>query len=152
MPCYRPITGYRGPVNPSTGRRPLVFNRREAWAPARAIDRDVSVTIPCGRCIGCRLERSRQWAMRCVHEASLYEQNCFITLTYNEESLPKNRSLVKKHFQDFIRSLRDQLRYLNELHDLKRGFCEYPQKDARIRYFHCGEYGEENGRPHYPLS
>ena len=38
---------------------------------------DGKLTLPCGNCIGCRLERSRQWAVRCMHEASLYEDNCF---------------------------------------------------------------------------
>jgi len=86
--------------------------------------------VPCGRCIGCRLERSRQWALRCVHEASLYERNTFITLTYDPENLPPSGTLVKKDFQDFMKRLRRK----------------YPDK---IRYFHCGEYGEQLARPHY---
>lgn len=145
MPCYRPITGYRGHVNPTTGKRPLVFSRRDAYAPAYATDVDFSVDIPCGQCIGCRLEKSRQWALRCVHEASLYERNCFITLTYNDENLPENKSLIKKHFQDFIRSLRDKINYDKSLNPEHRIF---PSHDSP-RYFHCGEYGEENARPHY---
>ncbi len=83
----------------------------------------ISLRLPCGRCIGCRLERSRQWAMRCVHEASLYENNCFITLTYDDENLPVDGSLNLKHFQDFMKRLRSR-------------FSESP-----IRFFHCGEYG-----------
>lgn len=89
------------------------------------------VTVKCGQCIGCRLEYSRQWAIRCLHESQLYEDNCFITLTYNDENLPNNCSLVKKHFQDFIKRYRKYV---------------YPRK---IRYFMCGEYGEEKTRPHY---
>lgn len=92
---------------------------------------DDMVKLPCGQCIGCRLERSKQWAVRCVHEASLHEQNCFITLTYNDEHLPKYRTLVKKHYQDFMKRLRK----------------EFP--DIRIRYYHCGEYGDLRQRPHY---
>lgn len=92
--------------------------------------RDLPVTVPCGQCIGCRLERSRQWAIRCVHEASLHKLKCFVTLTYNEKSLPPGGTLDKSHFQKFIRSLRKA----------------YGQK---IRYFHCGEYGEKDQRPHY---
>lgn len=88
------------------------------------------MTVPCGQCIGCRLERSRQWALRCVHEASLHEHNCFITLTYNDEHLPFNRTLVKSDFQLFMKRLRKSL-----------GFP--------IRFFHCGEYGETTHRPHY---
>ncbi len=69
--------------------------------------------------------------MRCVHEASLYEDNSFITLTYSDEFLPRGGSLVKKHFQDFMKRLRKRF------------------SDSRIRYFHCGEYGERYHRPHF---
>lgn len=86
--------------------------------------------LPCGQCIGCRLERSRQWAIRCMHEADMHEDNCFITLTYNEENLPKNRSLQLEDFQNFMKRLRKAY-------------------DHKIRFFHCGEYGEKLGRPHY---
>lgn len=86
--------------------------------------------VPCGQCIGCRLERSRQWAVRCMHEAKLYEKNCFITLTYDNENLPKDKSLKKKHFQDFMKRLRKRF-------------------GANIRFFHCGEYGDKYHRPHY---
>lgn len=86
--------------------------------------------VPCNQCIGCKLEKSRQWAIRCAHEASLHKHNCFITLTYNEEYLPKNGSLNLSHFQNFMKRLRDK----------------YPQK---IKFFHCGEYGNLNMRPHY---
>lgn len=65
-----------------------------------------------------------------MHEASLYEQNCFLTLTYDNEHLPRDHSLDITHFQKFMKRLRKK----------------YPQ---RIRFYHCGEYGEGNGRPHY---
>ncbi len=69
--------------------------------------------------------------MRCVHEASLYDDNCFITLTYHEQHLPWASSLDKSAFPKFMKRLRKR----------------YP--DERIRYFHCGEYGDRFGRPHY---
>jgi len=87
--------------------------------------------VPCGQCIGCRLERSRQWAARCMHEASLQDDNCFITLTYDDEHLPSDGSLVKHHFQDFMKRLRRRF------------------EPRRFRFFHCGEYGEQLHRPHY---
>jgi len=87
--------------------------------------------VPCGQCIGCRIDRSRSWAIRCVHEAQLYDDNCFITLTYRNEDLPWDGSLDVKHFQDFMKRLR-------------RHF-----ETQEIRFFHCGEYGEKNLRPHY---
>lgn len=69
--------------------------------------------------------------MRCVHEASLQNDNAFITLTYNQENLPFDCGLHKEHFQKFFKRLRKR----------------YPKK--KIRYFHCGEYGEKTNRPHY---
>lgn len=119
MPCYRPLTAYR---NPSGG--PLLFSSRAGYG-------DRSLKIGCGQCMGCRLERSRVWAMRCQHEASLYEDNCFLTLTYSDECLPDNGSLVKKHFVDFHKRLRDRVGY------------------GRFRFYACGEYGERTNRPHY---
>lgn len=87
------------------------------------------ITLPCGQCIGCRLERSRVWAMRCVHEAKMYKENCFITLTYDDEHLPHRGQLVKKDFVDFMKRLRKH----------KQG----------IRFYQGGEYGTENWRPHF---
>ncbi len=69
--------------------------------------------------------------MRCVHEASMHEQNCFITLTYDDEHLPSDGSLHLKDFQDFMKRLRSR-------------FVE-----TRIRFFHAGEYGAKYRRPHY---
>ena len=124
MPCYKPLTGYRSrTLNPS-GSRSIVFN-----ADAGFIDKPV--TVPCGKCIGCRLEYSRQWAIRCVHEASLHDENSFITLTFNDENLPSNLSVNKEDVQKFFKRLRKAL------------------QTKKIRYFACGEYGDKNQRPHY---
>jgi len=75
MVCFHPIKVWRSlKINPSSGKRGIVFDRSKGYV-------DMELQIPCGQCIGCRLERSRQWAIRCVHEASLWEKNSFITLT-----------------------------------------------------------------------
>ena len=118
MPCYSPLKGFR---SKDTGG--IVFKRGS--------DAGESMEVACGQCLGCRLDRSRQWAARIVHEASLYDENCFITLTYNEEHLPRDGSLNKGHFQKFMKRLRKR----------------FPGQ--RIRYYHCGEYGENYDRPHY---
>nr|UQB76407.1 replication associated protein [Flumine microvirus 17] len=84
------------------------------------------------------MEKSRQWAMRCMDEASLYSENCFVTLTYDEKHLPSNRSLSKREFQLFLKRLRK--------------FLGRDRLDSEpLRYFGCGEYGPENGRPHYHI-
>jgi hypothetical protein len=89
------------------------------------------ITLPCGQCIGCRLERSRQWAIRCMHEAQMHTENSFITLTYNDKHLPSDKSLVYRDFQLFVKRLRKR----------------YPGR--KIRYYMAGEYGENFGRPHF---
>ncbi|MCK6804095.1 MULTISPECIES: rolling circle replication-associated protein [Enterobacter cloacae complex] len=92
--------------------------------------------VPCGQCIGCRLARSREWAVRCTHEAYLYDDNCFITLTYDNEHLPYSESgLPTLHRPDltlFLKRLRKRFKH-------------------KIRYFGCGEYGSKLARPHYHL-
>jgi hypothetical protein len=98
-------------------------------------EHDRQITLPCGQCVGCRLEKSRQWAVRCMHEAQLHEDNCFITLTYNDEHLPEDLSLNYDHFQTFIKDLRAHFKY----HHKKTG----------IRFYMAGEYGDQFGRPHY---
>jgi hypothetical protein len=122
MPCYHPLTAYRSKSLTVNGKRQLVFNQKDSNGD--------KTEISCGQCMGCRLERSRQWAVRISNEASLYEKNCFITLTYAPEHLPPNGSLVLEHFQKFLKRLRKQY-------------------GPKIRFFHCGEYGEQLSRPHY---
>lgn len=70
------------------------------------------------------------WALRCVHESQMHEQNCMLNLTYNDENIPWRGMLDHKHFQDFMKRLR--------FHHRKK-----------IRYYMCGEYGDLNGRPHF---
>lgn len=106
-----------------TGKRKLVFSTETGYV-------DLPVTVPCGQCIGCRLERSRQWGLRITHEASLHPFNMFVTLSYDDEHLPDGGTLVKKHFQDFMKRVRFRF-------------------GEGIRYFHCGEYGDTTNRPHY---
>jgi hypothetical protein len=124
MPCYHPVTAYRSSQTNASGKRSLVFNQKAA------ID-DSEVTIPCGGCIGCRLEKSRQWSSRLMHEAKYHEQKAFLTLTYDDLHLPENNQLVLKHLQDFMKRLR--------------------KKTNKLRYFACGEYGETSLRAHYHM-
>lgn len=124
MPCYRPLQGYRGRVVNASGKSSLVFGPEGGRY-------GFPVTIPCGRCIGCRLERSRQWAIRLVHEGSLHEEKCFLTLTYDPAHYPPDGSLDVAEFQRFMKRLRKRV------------------APTKLRFFHCGEYGERLGRPHY---
>lgn len=117
MPCYKPLLAYHSPGG-------ISFNRKSSFG--------THIELPCGRCIGCRLDKAKDWAIRCTHEAQMHEQNCFITLTYSDRCLPATGELNHKHFQIFIRALRQK-------------------SGQKIRYYMCGEYGspEKTYRPHY---
>lgn len=120
MACFKPIKGYRCP----NGR--VTFNRKNSTG--------ALAEVPCGQCIGCRLDYSQSWAIRCLHEASLTENttgNAFITLTYNDKSLPQHGSLNPHHITNFFKRFRSEIA---------------PKK---LRYYHCGEYGDHDRRPHY---
>ncbi|WNK14706.1 MAG: replication initiator protein [Microvirus sp.] len=113
MACFHPLDAFQ------TEAGSIVFSERGS------IRR--GLTLPCGQCVGCRLDRSRRWAMRCVHEASMYDVNSFVTLTYEDGNCPT--SLNYGDFQLFMKRLR--------------------KKMGKVRFFMCGEYGEKLGRPHY---
>lgn len=118
MSCYNPIKAFRttdGVVFKESNRHDIIGD----------------IEIPCGMCIGCRMRRAEDWKIRCLHEAQMHKQNCFITLTYATNALPPNASLCKGDYQKFIKRLRKA----------------FPNQT--IRYYMCGEYGPLNGRPHY---
>lgn len=126
MPCYTPLKAFRT-RDPDSLKLNITFDDKNP-------DIIFPIQLPCGQCIGCRLEYARQWAVRCVHEAQLHEKNCFLTLTFNNENLSPNFSLDKSDFQKFMKRLRKK----------------YPKDSyGRISYYMCGEYGENFGRPHY---
>lgn len=124
MSCFHPLKCYISRhVNKETGKRSMTFDIDSALIAQPQ-------KIACGRCIGCRLDRSLQWAVRCMHEASLHDQNCFITLTFNEKNIGDGNLRVED-FQKFMKRLRKKI---------------FPQK---VRFFHCGEYGAKFQRPHH---
>lgn len=93
--------------------------------------RGIPTEVPCGHCVGCRKEQARQWATRCMHEASMHAESCFITLTYSGDHLPDPPTLSKREHQLFLKKLRRRL------------------SPRKISFFLCGEYGDLYGRPHY---
>lgn len=88
-----------------------------------------TVEVACGRCQGCRRDHAVSWALRMCGEMRMHSQNCFITLTYNDEHLPKNKSLSVRDWQLFHKRARSKI---------KKPF----------KFYHAGEYGEEDWRPH----
>lgn len=116
MPCYAPLKAFQ------------VADGRIVFAERGDVCRVLS--LACGQCIGCRLERSRGWAVRCMHEAQMHAKSVFITLTYDDAHFPsQNGSLVYEDFRLFLRRLRKKL--------------------GKVRFFMCGEYGSQRDRPHF---
>lgn len=102
------------------------------------------ISVPCGQCIGCRLDYAAGWADRLCLEASLYDEELshFITLTYDTEHVPINESktgftLLPDDVTLFMKRLREHYRR------------EY--NDVNIRFYLAGEYGTDTMRPHYHL-
>ena len=121
MPCRRPLEAAQQP-----GKKPIVY--KAGRRPANLAEGYQALELPCGQCRGCRLEKSRIWGARIAHEAAyLWEEfnlpSTFITLTYNEASLPHYGSLVPKHLQDFFKRFRRRI------------------EPHKIRYYASGEYG-----------
>ncbi|QXP07874.1 MAG: replication initiator protein [Arizlama microvirus] len=89
-------------------------------------------TVPCGTCPSCKINRTTDWTTRIIHESMTYDNNLFITLTYDDIHIPDGDTLDKRQLQLFLKRLRKNI-----------------NKD--IRYFACGEYGELYNRPHYHM-
>lgn len=115
--CYRPLKAYRTPSG-------VVFNQLGRF------DIIGDLELPCGQCIGCRQRRASEWALRVMHEASCWDNNCFVTLTYGRDQLPPEGSLCHRDFQLFMKRVRKHA-------------------GSPVRFYMCGEYGPLNLRPHY---
>jgi len=156
MSCYYPIKAVEIGLN-DNGKKKLSFN-------FDGLDDDKDaiiwkhkgykiIELPCGKCIGCRLDYSRDWANRCMYEAKQYKHNYFLTITYDDEHLKRQMkidketgevieiksaaTLFKKDLQNFMKNLRRH--------------WEYKYKWNGIRFYACGEYGDKRGRPHYHI-
>lgn len=111
--------------------------------------------VPCGQCAGCQQDYSRQWAIRCIMEASNWEDNIFLTLTYDEDHLPdyENDEIVDKNGVIYENDgtwkgalqPRDWELFMKKLREHWRKHYNH----TGIKFYMCGEYGGQNGRPHY---
>nr|QJB19871.1 MAG: replication initiator protein [Microvirus sp.] len=86
---------------------------------------------PCGKCISCRASKAKEWAQRLKNEQSEWTREGFLTLTYDDDHIPKLGHLEKGELSQFFKRLRFHL------------------GDKKIKYFACGEYGSQTWRPHY---
>lgn len=162
MSCSSPL--YRIPWDTCSAFLPDSFERRvhnggiiigrderDQLCAKRPIFDTLFQKVPCGKCIMCRLDYSRDWANRCMLEAREHKYNQFVTLTYDMDHLPPFKPfidmetgvvelrsmLVKEHLSKFMK-------------DLRRYFSYHFDHDD-IRFFGCGEYGEKSFRPHFHL-
>lgn len=142
MACLYPVRGFKLiKEKTESGKMKVVFNDNDVKGKLYE-----SIDIPCGQCIECRISKAREWAIRCYHEASMFENNIFLTLTYDEENVPGDYSLNKEDYRDFLKELRRRYDGIESIID-KEGKTVFP-----IRYFVCGEYGDQEGRPHYHMA
>lgn len=138
MACYHPIPAYQdtpgGPV--------------KLWPQLGT----ATTKLPCGNCIGCKTDHAADWARRAVHEASQWDNKCFLTLTYDDDHLPRrgeDASLEGADLQKFLKRLRKVLEG-----NVRRGTPGPPPTiahipDGGLRYLACGEYGDKTKRPHF---
>lgn len=109
----------------------------------------------CGNCLNCRINYTSQWQLRCLYELNSWNGAMFVTLTYDNEHLPTNNSLVRKDLTDFFKRLRRDLEY-TKFETLWNGsYLTNPRTQKlykpMIRYYACGEYGDKRKRPHYHI-
>lgn len=123
MTCYYPLMAFYSKEIGKTGKRGITFNRSASFSGA-------PLRLPCSQCHGCRLDRSLQWGVRCMHEKQLHDTSCFVTLTYDDDHLPEGGTLVPDDHRLFMYRMRKRM-------------------GKGIRFYMCGEYGEDTKRPHY---
>lgn len=110
--------------------------------------------IPCGKCIGCRLEYSKQWATKGLYESLEHKENWFLTLTYDEKNLPEAGTMIdpntgEEKGQNPFGTLKntDFTNFIKKL----RTYYERKYNHKGIRFMGCGEYGSKGQRPHYHI-
>lgn len=128
MSCNRPVVAYYSDKLNESGKRSLVFNQNQRYQ-GGDVNYTQPIEIACGKCLGCKADQSLMWSIRSYHESTLHDQNCFLTLTYDDAHLPQDGKIDKRHLQNFFKRIR--------------------RDGTKIRYIACGEYGGKTNRPHY---
>lgn len=99
-----------------------------------------AIKIPCGKCAGCRAQKTREWADRMILELDHSKKAVFLTLTYNDDHLPVKCQVTTGQMEMTLQK-RDLTLFFKRLR--KR------YADREIRYYAVGEYGKNTHRPHY---
>lgn len=174
MSCYHPLKGFVVGIT-DTGKRKIFPTSYDADhveclgpngdSPVAVYEHHFSdnsysvhrnyIELPCGRCIGCRLKYSRDWADRCIMEMPYHESSFFVTLTYDNEHIPVNPYFESMDdMEDGVCLESPTLRPIDVslfIKKLRRHLDYHCPDHAPISYFACGEYGDLTHRPHYHL-
>lgn len=123
------------------GKEYILFKSKKNFQIVKKFSHCQDVYLPCGKCIQCVNSRSRNWSLRSTLELSKFDTACCLTLTYNDENLPKDGLLYYKDFQLFLKKLRNYL---------SKRYKQYGLECPQIKYIVCGEYGKNfTLRPHF---
>lgn len=128
MACHHPLPAWR------TGSGGISLGKPPDETPEIHLSDEIRISgellLPCGKCLGCKTANAKAWALRCHLELQQHPHAAFATLTYDDDRLPP--TLSKPHLQRWLKRFRKKM------------------GPARpIRFFACGEYGEQRERPHY---
>lgn len=146
MTCTRPLTMYWTGRRTENGKKEYSFKPNGHYV-------DCSVQVPCGNCPGCVQDRLRNMAIRMTDESKMYQRNCFVTLTVDDEHMHEvfpDMNLRKSPFQAFAKRLRKC--HVGDYVERPQWLPEGRKWNPRpIRIVYCGEYGSEgvSHRPHY---
>lgn len=147
MPCYNPIYALKSDRYSKHGKKqvniigPLKFARVD---PKEVPLSENELLLPCGHCIGCRLDYSRKWADRMMLELDHSKKGIFVTLTYNNKHVPMTEISYNGELCEFGALTLDKRDLQLFFKRLRKKF-----KDKEIRYYAAGEYGSNTERPHY---
>lgn len=148
MRCYRPLEAFQ------------CFDGAVVFSEQKKHDVVRRLTLACGQCIGCRLERSRQWAVRCMHEKQMHDLSCFATFTYSDDQIPEHHQLVHEHYQGFMKRLRQfvereriaEISSKRKLTNTTEGFFAHSDKPAVDKNSPNGEIDQKKCLFRFPKS
>lgn len=125
MACFTPKDAWMSNRVNDAGNNFITWNHALA-------DKTNPVEVPCGKCIGCRLDKRKRLGVQVFHEAQMHDYKCMATFTYSDENNPG--VIVKEDMQKAIKRMRSE------------------PNNLEFKYLVAGEYGENTHRPHFHMA